>query len=143
MSERDMQDLLALVEKHLGGQWLGVVDWLRSHNSLDDIEARIRAGDFAGVVQAVQDAALKFAAETHAAYVHSAQQAAHWLDDQPAMADTLVRFDQTSPEVIAAARQNQLEWVRDMTQETRDTVRQVLVRGTEESANPIAMAREI
>lgn len=136
-----MNRLLDLVERHLGAQWLDVVDWLRDQNLLDDIEARIRAGDFAGVVQSIDDAALKFAAETHAAFVHSGQTAASWLDDQ--VPDALVRFDQADPAVIASAKQNQLEWVSGMTQETRAVVQQVIVDGTQRSANPREIARDI
>ena len=138
-----MLTLMDLVERHLGSQWLGVVDWLRDQNQVDAIEAALQRHDYAAVLQAVDDAALKFAAETHAAYVHSAQTAAQWLDEQPVTADALVRFDQTDPAVIQAARQNQLEWVRDMTVETRQTVRQVIYDGTVRSANPREIARDI
>jgi len=143
MSERDMATLLDLVERHLGGQWVDLVEWLRERNALEDIEQRLARGDYRGVIQAVDDAALKFAAETHAAYVQSGQTAAQWLDDQPALADSLVRFDQTSPEVLRAAQQNQLEWVRDLTTETRQVVNQVLVDGTQRSANPREIARDL
>jgi hypothetical protein len=138
-----MATLLDLVERHLGGQWIDLVQWLRERNALEDIEQRLAQGDYRGVIQAVDDAALKFAAETHAAYVHSGQTAAQWLDDQPVTADSLVRFDQTNPEVLRAAQQNQLEWVRDMTTETRQVVNQVLVDGTRRSANPREIARDL
>lgn len=143
MSERDMAALLDLVERHLGTEWLGVIDWLRDQNSIDAIEAALQRHDYAAVLQAVDDAALKFAAETHASYVHSAQTAATWLDNQPATADSLVRFDQTDPAVIQAARQNQLEWVRDMTVETRQVVRQAITDGTQRGAHPLEIARDV
>ena len=136
-----MADLLELVEKHLGSEWSGVVDWLRSHNSLDDIEARLRDGDTRGVLQAIDDAALKFAAETHAAYVHSAQEASSWLNEK--LPDALVRYDVNNAAAIAAAQQNQLEWVTDLRQETRDTIHQVIVEGHQRGANPREVARDI
>ncbi|HSN26325.1 MAG TPA: phage minor head protein [Kofleriaceae bacterium] len=120
-----------------------MIDWLRDQNSIDAIEAALQRHDYAAVLQAVDDAALKFAAETHASYVHSAQTAATWLDNQPATADSLVRFDQTDPAVIQAARQNQLEWVRDMTFETRQVVRQTISDGTQRGAHPLEIARDV
>lgn len=45
MSAQEMEDLLALVEKHLGSSWRDVIDRLADLNQLDDIEARIRAGE--------------------------------------------------------------------------------------------------
>jgi len=136
-----MAQLLALVEKHLGAQFDGVVEWLRDQNGLDDIEQRLRAGDIRGVVQSIDDAALKFAAETHASFVHAAQTASSWLNDQ--VPDALVRFDTNVPNVVAAAQQNQLEWVTDMRQETREVVHQILVDGARTNANPREMARDI
>lgn len=138
-----MQALLDLVERHLGAQWLGVVEFLRDTNSIDAIEQALARHDYAAVLKAVDDAALRFAAETHAAFVQSGQTAAAWLDEQPATADSLVRFDATSPEVIAAARRNQLELVRGMTVETRQTIQQVIYDGTVRSANPREIARDI
>jgi len=146
VSERDMQALLALVEKHLGSEWLGISDWLRDQNSVDAIEARIRAGDWTGAVQAVEDAALKFAAETHSQYVRSAETASKWLDEQPATADSLVRFDVTQPAVIRRAQQNQLETVQGFLDEQHQIARQItqraLAQGTADSLNPREIAQQ-
>jgi hypothetical protein len=135
MSERDMAALLELVARHLGTEWGGVIDWLRDHNSLDDIEARLRDGDMRGLVQAIDDAALKFAAETNAAYVHSAQEASSWLNAE--LPDVLVRFDVNNTAAIAAAQRNQVEWVTGLRQEARETIHQVIVDGHQRGANPI------
>jgi hypothetical protein len=141
-----MQKLLDLVEKHLGTEWLGVTDWLRDTNSLDDIESRIRAGDWSGAVQQIQDAALRFAAETHSQYVRSAETASKWLDDQPATADSLIRFDVTQPAVIQRARDNQLEkvygFLDDQNQIARQITQRALADGTAASLNPREIAQQ-
>lgn len=140
MSDQDMEELLKLVEEHLGKQWIEVTDWLRDHNQLEDIEERLRAHDYEGAIKGVEDAALRFAAETHAAYVLSAQRNAQWLDGE---VDSLVRFDVQNEHAVAAARANQYEWATGWTQEVRDTVRQVIVRGRENGTNPLDLARDI
>lgn len=141
VSERDMQTLLDLVEKHLGAEWQGVVDFLRQQNGLDAIEERLNSGDTRGVIQAIDDAAFKFAAETNAAYVHAAQTEAAWLNEQ--LPQALVRFDTNNVAAVEAAKQNQLEWVTGMRQETRDVVHHVIIDGHERGANPREVARDI
>jgi hypothetical protein len=141
MSERDMQKLLDIVEAHLGGQWVDLIDWLRQQNTLDEIERRLAAHDYTGVIQAVDDAALKFAAETHAAYVRAGQTASEWLNSQ--LEDALVRFDQTSPAVLQAARENQYQLAQGMASETRQVIQQVIYDGTVRSANPRDIARDL
>lgn len=140
-----MQRLLALVEKHLGGEWTGAIDWVRNLpvNSISEIERRLYAGDIAGVVAEVQSAALKFAAETHQAYVTSGQRGAKWLDDHPSVADKLIRFDQTHHRAVERAKRNQLELVQGMTSESREVIRTVLTDGQRAGLNPREMARDI
>lgn len=140
MSDQDMEELLDLVEKHLGKQWIEITDWLREHNQLEDIEERLRAHDYEAAIKGVEDAALRFAAETHAAFVLSAQRNTEWLDGK---VDSLVRFDVQNEHAVAAAKTNQFEWVTGWTQEVRETVQQILVRGREKGTNPLDLARDI
>jgi hypothetical protein len=145
MSERDMQRLLELVARHLGAGWVENAEWLRElpANSIDEIERRLVRGDIAGVVAEVEQSARAFAARSHATYVQSGQRAAEWLDDQPQVAERLIRFDQTSERAIRAAQRNELEWVSGISQDTRETVRAVMVDGAKRGANPREMARDI
>lgn len=145
MSERDLKRLLALWERTLGEGWLDVSEWLRSlpQNSVTAIEQRLLQGDIGGLVQDVESAALKFAAETQAAYTQAGQSGAAFLDARPGLADKLIRFDASGSRAVQHARMNQLELVQGLTQETRETVRTVLVEGTRSGANPRAIARDI
>lgn len=136
-----MARLLALVEKHLGVGWIDISEWLRDQNTLDDIEDRLRAGDYDNVVEDLQEAAEKFAAETHSAYVTSGKTTAEWLDKQ--LPDSLVRFDQTNHLAVARAKSNQLELVGGLKDEQRVMLNQVLVDGTRNGTNPREMARDI
>jgi len=140
VSEKDMQELLDIVERALGKSWLDIVEWLRDQNALDDIDARLAAGDHAGVVQAVSDAADRYAADIHAGYVSAGQTTAKWLDGE---ADALIRFDQTNPRATKWAEQNKLELVRGFTQEQRETVSQVITTGVRDGRNPREVARDI
>jgi hypothetical protein len=141
MSERDIRRLLALVEKHLGTSWLDIADWLKTQNSLDAIESRLLVGDYQGVIQEVESAARMFATQTHSAFIQGGQQGAEWLDSQ--LPDKLVRFDVKNDYAIRAAERNELELVRGLTQEVRETVHSIIIDGTRTSANPREMARDI
>ena len=136
-----MELLLELVEKHLGAGWRELADWLREQNSIGDIEARIERGDYDGAVSDLKDAALKFAATSHDAYLLAAKQTATWLDDQ--LPSALIHFDATNDRSIARAKQNQLELVHGISDEQRESINQVLRDGAKTGANPREMARDI
>ena len=143
MSERDMQALLALIEKSLGRGYLEFADWLRDQTDLGEIEAAIRTGDWTAVSTKLEAAALRMAAEIHGSYIQAGQAAALWLDKQPQTAGSLVRFDVANDRAVARDRANQLELVQGYTAEQRETTRQVLAEGRAQGANPRDMARDI
>ena len=138
-----MLKLIALVEKHLGAQWIDIAEWLRNtpQNSLDEIERRLVAGDIQGVVAEVQSAALKFAAETQHAYVTAGKTGAEWLDGK--VPDKLIRFDATGSRALDFARANQLEKIREISQDTRQAVQSIIVDGHTRAENPREIARSI
>lgn len=116
---------------------------MRGQNDLDAVEARLLAGDYRGLVAEVESAARRFAAETHGQFVRSGQAGAKWLDDQPALADKLIRFDITNERAVRAAQRNELELVYGITDETRVNVRNVLVDGQRAGLNPRTIARDL
>lgn len=141
MSERDQRRLIALLEKQLGLQWADIVEWLRQQNGLDEIERRLATGQFP--VVGVEDAARRIADEIHAAYVTSGKTQAEWLDRQPQLKDTLVRFDTGQAAVVDRQRQSEIKTVEGLTAESRDVVRQVLVEDRQLGVNPRESARRI
>lgn len=143
MSERDMARLLALIERHLGGGYLELADWLRDQNSLNDIEARIVAGDYLGAVGKIEDAAAKLAANIHQSYVTAGRTEAEWLDARPQLADKLIRFDEANTVAMQRARENEYKLVQGYTEEQREKTRAVLTEGLNRGANPREMARSL
>lgn len=145
MSERDMERLLALVERHLGRDWVDIGDWLRGlpANQVEAIERRLVQGDIAGLVAEVESAARTFAAATHRAHTLAGQEGAKWLDEQPQLAGRLVRYDAANPRAVIAAQRNELELVRGLTRETRETVQRAVIDGQLAGRNPREIAREV
>lgn len=135
-----MEDLLALVEKHLGKSWLDVVDRLQDLNQLDDIEARVRAGDKLGAIQGIQDAAATYATDIHTGYVAAGQTTAKWLDEQVA---PVIRFDATNTQAVAWAQKNKLELVQGLSAEQQQTVRNVIAQGVSDGRNPREVAKDL
>lgn len=136
-----MKALIAKLEAQLGMSWSDIMDWLRAQNGLDEIEQRLTTGNLDVVVSDLQEAALKFAAETHDAYVAAGKATAEWLDKQ--LPDSLVRFDVTNHAAVARAQANQLELVSGLADEQRTSIQQVLSDGAAAGTNPRAMARDI
>lgn len=136
-----MDKLIALLERHLGGSWRDVVEYLRDQNALEDVERRLEAGDADGAIQGVEDAAAKFATDLHAGYTEAGQQAAEWLGDQ--VDGAIVRFDGVNERAVAWAQANQLETVRAITTEQRDLIRRVIADGVRDGRNPREMARDL
>lgn len=143
MSERDIKRLLAVVEAALGREWLDVAEWLREQNQIDEIERALRTNDFRELVAAVEAAARRFAAAMDAGFIRAGQAAADWLDSQPSLSNKIVRFDMKNERAIAAARRNELELVRGLTEEARETIRVALVDGQTSGKNPRSIARDI
>lgn len=139
-----MEDLLALVERHLGSSWIDIVEWLRDHDALDQIDALLAKGDYAGVLHAVETAAAqaadKFAADVHAGYTEAGQREASWLSDE---ADSVVRFSGTNERAVAWADANRYELVQGISQEQRELVHRVILDGVQRGTNPKEMARDI
>ena len=145
MSERDMLRLLRLVERNLGKEWVEIGDWLRGlpANQLAEIEAKLVIGDYGGLVSEVESAARTFAAATQAEYERAGRASAKWLDKQPKLAERLVRFDVTNDRAVRAAQRNELELVRGLTQEMRETIMRVVTDGQRAGLNPRQVARDI
>lgn len=136
-----METLLSAVERQLGGSWRDVVTYLRDHNDLDEVAERVKRGDVNGAIQGVEDAAAKFAVDTHAAYIDAGRRAAKWLDGE--VADSIIRFDQMNARAAAWADRNQLELVHEVTNEQRDVMRRVIAEGVKDGDNPLEIARDL
>jgi hypothetical protein len=141
MSERDMGRLLALIEKNLGAGWVEISDWLRDNADLDEIERRLLNNDIAGVIEEVQQAALRFAAETHQAYVLAGRETADWLRVE--LETPVIHFDETNDRAVARAKANQLAYETGLADEQREKIQTALVEGRARGDNPRAVARRI
>lgn len=136
-----MKRLIALLERQIGVSWTDVTEWLRSQNSLDVIEQKLATGRIDDVIADVETAAQKFATDLQNAYLESGKRAAKWLDAK--VPDTLVHFEPGHRAVIERARRNTYEQVVGLTQESRETVRQVIVEGVTLGQAPRETARRL
>jgi hypothetical protein len=138
-----MRRLLELIEKHLGGGYLELADWIRDQNSINDIEARLLRRDYAGAIGKIEDAAAKLASTIHQNYVTAGRAEAVWLDGRPELQDKLIRFDEANENTVRRARENELKTVRGFVEEQREKTRAVLSEGLARGANPREMARDL
>lgn len=137
-----MERLLALTEGRLRRSWCAVVQHLRGENSPAAIEARLGMPE---PVVGIVEAAGKFAADAHAAYVAAGQAAARALSSAPAIAvrKKLLHFDAADPPAVEWAVKNRLDKIRQITEDQRTMIREVLVRMARSGRNPREVAREL
>ncbi len=140
MSEREMQALIAKLEKQLGMDWREIVTWLRKQNPLDAIAERIEAHSI-DVLAEVDTAAASYADDLHAAYIEAGQDSAEWLNGK--LDDSLIRFDVQNYRAVARAQQTKLEHVAGLSRESRETIQRILAEGAPRGTNPRVMARDI
>lgn len=140
-----MDQLLKLVAQHLGREWIDISDWLRSlpENELAALEARIAVGNWAGIT-GIDDAALRFSAETQSQYVRAGEATARWLDGK--VDSRLIRFDTDHSRVVERARQNKLENVYGFRDEQNKIAQQIthraIVEGSQTGINPRRVAQD-
>lgn len=142
-----MQALVTATENRLRRSWFEMLAHLLEDNSEDAIAERIRTG--AEPLVGVERAAGRLAIGWHGAYIGAGQATARWLDRQMralekrAVAKKLPVFDATDPPAAHWAAENRLNLIREITDETRQLVKDILMEGARTGANPLAMAREI
>lgn len=138
-----MRRLLTLTEGRIRRAWLAMVAHLREENSVAAISARLHHPDhIAGL-----DAAIgKFTAEEHGAFIAAGQRAANWINGEfrkTAVEKKLAAFDPVDPMSVRWARENSLAKLRELTDDQRGAIREILVAGARSGDNPLVMAREI
>ncbi len=142
MSEREMVDLIAKLERLLGAEWARIVEWIRDNNPVDEIENRLRERGIAGdLVQETMAAAERFAASVNAAAVTAGQAEAKWLDGM--VPDSLISYDTTNHRAVSAAKSNRYQLVREVSDEQRSVVRKAVSEGVARGDNPRVIARGI
>lgn len=146
-----MADLALRLHRELGDQWIDLIAYLRSTNSAEDIADRIRRHDYDGAIAGLQDAALRFAAQTTAARTTAANEAADWLQRERdrarsgdrRMTPGLITYDTANASANRAAAENRYDKIREISADQRDMVRSVVGRGLTEGKNPLDQARQI
>jgi len=160
-----MDRLITTIENRLLRAWLAMLAHLRDEHTISALTARIAVGHH-DPVGGLDAAAATFAAQAHAAYLAAGQAAARWLNVQfnksagawaperltvqtsdvwrlAPVEKKLAAFDAADPAAVAWALQNRLNLIREITNEQRAVIRQILVNGARSGANPREVARQI
>lgn len=139
-----MVRLMTLTEGRILRAWLAMIKHLREENSVTAIASRLHTDD---VLRDLNAAIGKFTSEEHAAFVNAGQQTAKWLNGEFSKSGPvrkkLVAFDTLDPISVRWAQRNSLEKLRELGDEQRSAIREVLIAGARTGDNPLVMAREI
>lgn len=139
-----MEALVTTTSNRIGGAWKNFVIHLREQNSVEQIAARLHTDE---PVVGLERAAQTFAASRMNAYTNAGQVTAKWVRGQVDKRRRIAKkhgvFDQTEPGAVRWAEQNKLDAIREITNEQRDTIREILTAGARSGANPNVVAKEI
>lgn len=136
-----MRELIADLDSELSSGWVDIVDWLRSQNDVEDIAYRLRWGQIDRVIEGLQEAAERFADDTHAAFNTAAQHTRDWLDKE--VDQRLFTYNTGNPRAARWAAGNRYDTVRQMTADQRGMIRAVQMDGVQRGDNPLVTARRI
>jgi len=135
-----VHELLDRSESRIRRRYVDLVRWLREHNDLAAVTAALEAGHTDDAITMIDAAARALAAEVTQVYTLAAQDEAQVASLE---LRTRVVYDQVNERAVAAARANALEMVREVTQEQRDVLRQVIAEGVRDGLNPLSVARDL
>lgn len=141
MKPEDVESLVNSLRRKLGSAWADMLEWMRKNNKLGDVIKRLERGDVTGALAHIGTAATKFAQDVNGAYTLSGQRAARWLDGE--VGEKLIRFDVTNERAVSWMRQNTLELVKGIGDETRAVAHAALTQGLERGDNPKVIAKEM
>ena len=140
MSKEELDLLRRQLEASLGASYDDVVDHLREQNRLDQIAGRLADG-VAEVVVGLDEAGQRLAQTTIDGYDVAGKATAKWLDKK--LSTKLVTYDSKSQRASQYAADTAARFVREISSDTRDVIRQVVTRQLSTGANPRVAARAI
>lgn len=140
MSDEEMQSLIADVSRQIGESWSDTVAQIQDDNTLEDIEARLKAGDLAGAVTGIEEAAKVLADGELDAYGTAGDAAASWLTTSSGVS---VAYTPANPYAATWAAQNKLDLVRELTDEQRETLQEIHRVGIAAGRTPAQIARDM
>jgi hypothetical protein len=133
-----LRELIRSLEPRLRRRFLALIEQVRRERSLPQLEELIRANRTEEALDAIDRAALLFAAETTTIFVLSAQSTAGWLRDKVGIR---IAFDQTNDFAVRRMADSKLDLVRALRADQRELLREVMLEGVAEGVNPREVAR--
>lgn len=135
--EDSIRQALDRAENAIGATVVEAIDWLQEQNSTDDIERRIAAGQVQDVVTEVDRAGEMIADKVNSFFDRALHDVAQSITDS---IDTRFHADPQNPIAVQAMRDNRLRMVRELVEEQRAVVREVLIEGVQLAENPRQIA---
>lgn len=139
-NELNLSALLAAIEESFRDRFLELVAILSSQEVIAELTALIEAGRFGEALIRAEQAAIALAPKWGEAYVLAGEEAMKWATGK---LKVVVDFDAVNEDAVNQIREAKLRMIRELSDEARLTVRDILTRGITEGINPKEMALEI
>jgi hypothetical protein len=112
-----------------------------------DVRAALANGDVEAVLRGIDRAFAAFTSGWNASFLDmgkiTAAYVARKLPIKKARPTVAVSFDQVDPLAVDAMQRNKLRLIRNISQQQRNLIRPILVRGITQGLGPLQMAREL
>lgn len=133
MTRRRMEELIARLEPRMRKRFREVMRIVRRRRSVAQLEAALEDGSIGTLLDDVEAAAGKLAAETVTAHAAVAAEVATYVQGKVA---TLVSYDGTNPRAVAALARNRLSLIQGLREDQRQALGEMLRQGLEQGWNP-------
>ena len=139
-----IERLVQRLERSVKRAFLDFVRAVQSPDVLRDVAEMLGRGDVEGALQIVDRYVSRMAPVVSDVFITAGRDEVTALVDQVKhwAPSTGISFDPTNERAAALMRNAQLQFIREMTQSQRDSIRQAITQGLMDGAGPRDMARE-
>ena len=128
-----MEELIARLEPRMRARFREVMRTVRRRRTVAELEAALEDGSIGTVLDDVEAAAGKVAAESAAAH---ATVAAEVLTHVQGKVEQLLSYDGTNPRVVAALQRSRYDMIQGLREDQRQAIGEALRLGAAEGWNP-------
>ncbi len=146
MRPEEIEALVSRAEPNMREAWESAIAALAGSQTLDVLEALIRAGRVNEILASAENVAARLGRVSTSTYINTGSEIAEELTRSLARqgrGDVVIEFGVSDPNAIRRIQENDLRLVREITTQQRKSIRAVLVDGVERGLNPRQQAQNI
>lgn len=138
-NNNDLEQLLSSLEPKIRRAFIEAVNSLKDKSTIQEIFRLVEAGNLSAAMDIIERHITSFASSTISFYSLSGQVAALTLSN---LLGVVISFDQTNYRAVRMMQEARLRLIREFSDEQRNAIREIMVRGIGAGTNPLTQARD-